>query len=164
METHRTRRYGRPIASNGLSDLNLTTDVAMAPGYVSGHFNDPDGDTFTFALASGSAALPAGLCLSGAGILSGTPTAAETAASIIIRASDGFLTADSGFSLTVSTISLPFSLTNFALHTDRDINGLTVSVFRLRLSHRLNWPDAQNRQRTQADISLPKIVQVILWG
>lgn len=103
-----------PTALGALADLSLTNAVAMTPVDMSGDFADPDGgDSLFFSIAPSSAALPAGLTFDGnSGILSGTPTANVTAASIIIRATDqGGLTVDSGFSLTVAdAVSAPTNL------------------------------------------------------
>ena len=59
---------------------------------------------YAFALAPGSAALPAGLSLSAAtGVISGTPSAAGTTSGVILRAVDALgATADAAFALTVA--------------------------------------------------------------
>lgn len=83
-----------------LSDLVLNEGVAMTPVNVADDFTGTA--PITYDLAPSSAALPAGLTLSGEGLLSGTPTEAAAARSIVIRATGfGGSTADSGFSLTV---------------------------------------------------------------
>lgn len=99
-----------PVAAGALADLTLTQNVAMTPVDLAADFSG--GAPITYALAPSSAALPAGLSLSGAGVLSGSPTATATAASIVVRGTnaDGF--ADSAFSLTVSAAATanPFAL------------------------------------------------------
>lgn len=86
-----------PVAAGGLADLVLTQGVAMAPVDVSGDFTDV-GDTLSFT-ASG---LPAGLTLSTAGLLSGTPTSLVTGQPAVVTAMDaGGQTAQSGFQITV---------------------------------------------------------------
>ena len=63
---------------------------------VSSAFSDPDEDTLTYKAAG----LPSGLSISPTGQITGTPTAAGVF-SITVTASDGELTADSTFDLTV---------------------------------------------------------------
>ena len=65
---------------------------------MSGFFSDPDaGDTLSFT-ASG---LPAGLAISAGGAITGTP-AQDGTYQVTVTASDGSLTADSGFTLVVA--------------------------------------------------------------
>lgn len=72
-------------------------------------FADPDsGDTGTY---SAVGTWPAGITVSSAGLISGTPSAAGTSSSLRVRRTDGGgLTADSNlFSITVSATSTPVS-------------------------------------------------------
>lgn len=73
-----------------IGDMTLLEDVAMVERDFSGHFSDDGALTF-----SAVGALPAGLSLSSAGVLSGTPTDVEVASDIVIRADDGTHTIDS---------------------------------------------------------------------
>ena len=72
---------------------------------VSGNFSDPDGDTLTF---SGTGA-PSSLSISAAGVVSGTPVAADVGThSITITATDpGGLSASDTFVLTISEAPAP---------------------------------------------------------
>lgn len=86
-----------PAVTGSLSDLTLTLDAAMTAVDVSGVFSDP-GDSLGFA-ASG---LPAGLALSTAGLLSGTPTAPGTSTVTVTATDGGGLSASAGFSVSVN--------------------------------------------------------------
>ncbi|MFK8015091.1 MAG: hypothetical protein AB8G17_06590 [Gammaproteobacteria bacterium] len=92
-----TKADQAPVAAGGLADLTLGLDNAMAAVDVSTDFTDAD-DTLTFT-ASG---LPAGLSLSSAGSLTGTPTALVTGQVVTITATDaGGQTATSAFQVTI---------------------------------------------------------------
>lgn len=83
-----------------IADISGTEAVALTPVDVSARFFDSEsGLTFS---AVGS--WPAGVTVSSAGVISGTPTTAGTYASLQVRATDaGSLTADSNaFSITVA--------------------------------------------------------------
>ena len=87
-----------PVAAGGLADLTLTQNVAMATVNVATDFTDAD-DTLTFT-ATG---LPAGLSLSSAGSLTGTPTTLVSGQAVVITATDaGGQTATSGFQISVT--------------------------------------------------------------
>lgn len=88
-----------------IGNLVLTKDVLMAPRTYSDRFTD-DG-ALTYAITG--TALPTGLSLSSAGVLTGTPTVVATTTGHIIRATDPDTnTVDSNaFSITVSTFTLP---------------------------------------------------------
>jgi hypothetical protein len=89
-----------PSASGRLADLTLTIGVATGLLDVASDFTGTAPITYT--LAPSSAALPAGLTLSSAGVISGAPTEAVAARSIVVRATNAAGFADSGFSLTVN--------------------------------------------------------------
>jgi len=114
-----------PTAAGGLSDITLTQNVAMAATDLSVDFSDADGDVLTFSLAPSSAALPAGISLSSAGLLSGTPTVTSVALSIVVRGADGGgLMADSGFSLTVNAASTADQIVTRGANTGSGKGGL----------------------------------------
>lgn len=94
-----------PAAAGSLADLTLTQGVAMAPVDVSADFTGTA--PITYALAPASEALPDGLSLSGAGILSGTPDTRSAAAIIVVRGTSPHGFADSGFSVSVETAIAP---------------------------------------------------------
>lgn len=97
-----------PTFTGPLTAQNLTENAAMTPYDVSGEFADPDaGDTLTFGLAPASNALPTGLSISTAGVISGTPTeVVASARTITIRATDGGgLTVDGTVDITVAAAS-----------------------------------------------------------
>lgn len=85
-------------AARGLADLILERGAALGSINLSKDFT---GGSLAYALAPSSAPLPAGLSLSAAGVLSGTPTQVAPAASIVIRGANATGFADSGFTLTV---------------------------------------------------------------
>jgi hypothetical protein len=89
-----------PVAAGGIADQEWEEDVEITDLDVSADFNDLD--NITYALAPSSDALPAGLSLSGAGVISGTPTAAASDLSIVVRGSNDYGTDDTAFSLTVT--------------------------------------------------------------
>lgn len=88
-----------------IDNISGTEGVALTPVDVSAKFFDSEsGLTFS---AIGS--WPAGVTVSSAGVISGTPTTAGTYASLQVRATDaGALTADSNaFSITVAAAAVP---------------------------------------------------------
>lgn len=88
-----------------IADISGTEAVALTPVDVSAKFFDSEsGLTFS---AIGS--WPAGVTVSSAGVISGTPTTAGTYASLQVRATDaGSLTADSNaFAITVAAAAVP---------------------------------------------------------
>lgn len=89
-----------PTSAGALADLSLTEGRAIAPADLAADFSGTA--PITYALAPSSAALPAGLSLSGAGVLSGTPTETVTHRSIVVRATNAYGFADSGFTLIVA--------------------------------------------------------------
>lgn len=89
-----------PTTVGSIPDQVYTEGVAITPLDLSGYFSDAD----TYALAPSSAALSAGLTLSDE-IISGTPTTAAAAVTIVIRASNDHGDADSGFQITINEAS-----------------------------------------------------------
>lgn len=105
-------------AFGDLSSATFTITVSYAPvkvtavtlptGYVGSNYTAPtltatggSGTGFTFALASGSA-LPAGLTLSPAGVLSGKPTTAGTTSFTVTATDSASNTGNGTFSITVN--------------------------------------------------------------
>lgn len=93
-----TVTWPAPVAGGSLPDLALATGEAMAVADLSAVFT---GSNIAYALTPASQALPAGLALSPAGLLSGTPTE-EAVRNIVVRASNSGGSAESGFSLTTA--------------------------------------------------------------
>jgi len=87
-----------PTAAGSLSDLAFTEGQEIGTIDLSTDFA---GEQLTFALAPSSDALPSGLALSSAGVLSGTPTAVVTGRNIVVRATNSAGSADSAFTLDV---------------------------------------------------------------
>ncbi|WP_346797114.1 carbohydrate-binding protein [Halomonas sp. Bachu 37] len=85
-----------PVVGSGLVDLEATQDESFSYTIPTDAFSDADGDSLSYT-ASG---LPAGLAISAAGVISGTPTAAGSF-DILVTASDGSASVESGFTLNV---------------------------------------------------------------
>ena len=82
--------------TTGIAGVPEATEGEAFSFDVSGFFDDPDADdTLTFA-----AALPAGLTISGAGVISGTPVA-DGSFAITVTATDGQASVSSSFTLEV---------------------------------------------------------------
>ena len=96
-----------PTPVGSISNQNGTQNQAFGPLDVSGNFTDPDGDDLVFALLGTPEGT--GLSINGiTGIISGTPTNADAEASplaLTVRATDGGLTADQNFSMTVANVN-----------------------------------------------------------
>lgn len=105
-----------PIALGALPSLLLEVDVEMSPRSLAADFS---GSNLTFGLATQSAPLPAGLSLSVAGILSGTPTEITVSNTIVIEAVNSEGSATSQFQLTIQEMILDFLPT---------LTGLTVNA------------------------------------
>ncbi|HEU0223729.1 MAG TPA: Ig domain-containing protein, partial [Paracoccaceae bacterium] len=90
--------YATPTVSGGAWDLLLPLNEPMRPYDAAVAFVGAD---LTYALAPGSAALPAGLALSSTGVLSGTPGAAVAGTALILQASNPGGAATKAVSLTV---------------------------------------------------------------
>ena len=91
-----------PVATGGIADQEYTEGVAITPLDVAADFT---GSNLTFALAPSSAALPAGLSLSSAGELTGTPTTEAAEVNIVVRATNSAGTADTAFGVTIAEAS-----------------------------------------------------------
>ena len=91
--------FTAPVAAGALPDQNYTSGVVIAPLDVSGDFT---GTQISYVLAPTSGALPIGLALTTAGVLSGTPTEEITGLAINVRGSNSGGFAESGFAITVS--------------------------------------------------------------
>nr|WP_297460315.1 carbohydrate-binding protein [uncultured Halomonas sp.] len=85
-----------PVVEEGLGDLSATEDEAFSFTIPADAFEDADGDALSYT-ASG---LPDGLTISSAGVISGTPSAAGSF-DILVSASDGNASVESGFTLNV---------------------------------------------------------------
>jgi hypothetical protein len=82
-----------------IGNLSGVVNVPFVPVDYSGRFSDADMDELTFAIVG---TLPAGLSLSTAGVLSGTPTETGTFADLVVQATDGTDTDDSNaFTVTI---------------------------------------------------------------
>ncbi|WP_341649943.1 fibronectin type III domain-containing protein [Thauera humireducens] len=92
-----------------IAAISATEGVALSALDVSSRFSDAE-SALTFS-AVGS--WPAGVTVSSAGVISGTPTTAGTYSGLQVRATDaGALTADSNaFSITVAAAALPSTIT-----------------------------------------------------
>jgi hypothetical protein len=105
-----------------ISNLTLTVNVAMNSRDYSSRFSDIESLTFTIV-----GTLPTGLSLSGAGVLSGTPTVLGTTTSLEVRASDGSLTQDSNsFSITVADAAVGEAGVGAVDVGDVDVGGVDV--------------------------------------
>ena len=93
-----------PEVDTPIPDQTATLGVAFGPLDVSGNFLDPDLDPMTFSAAGFPGGT--GLAISGAGVISGTPTADDVLASpftitVTATAADG--TVDDAFDMTVTS-------------------------------------------------------------
>ena len=94
-----------PVAAGAIPDQTWTVGTAVSLN-VSTDFT---GTGITYALAPSSSALPAGLSLSAAGVISGTPTAAATG-TIVVRGTNGGGYADTGFGFAVAAAASAFGI------------------------------------------------------
>lgn len=113
------------------SNITITVGVAMTPVDVSGLFTDV-GDTLTFS-AVGS--WPAGVTVSSAGVISGTPTASGTYSALQVRATDtaSQTAVTNAFSIIVSSAAgsitlLPLKNLSGSLLTSKTINVTIVDA------------------------------------
>lgn len=108
-----------PVASGALPDLSLDLGVAMASVDVSADFADP-GDSLSFAAAG----LPAGLGVSGAGLLTGTPSEVIAGKIVTITATDSIgQQAVSAFQIDVTAVQTET--------TDPNVNSIGVDGWRV---------------------------------
>lgn len=96
-----------PAAAGGLADLVLTEGVAITPVDVSVDFTDDD------ALSFAASGLPAGLALSGAGLLTGTATATGSFNIVVTATDTAGQTAQSGFTITVNAAAVQVVTQNY---------------------------------------------------
>lgn len=117
-----------------IGNMTLAEDVAMSPVDVSARFSDSDALTFS---AVGS--WPAGVTVSSAGVISGTPTTSGTYASLAVRATDtAAQTVDSNaFTITVAplaTLATPPLKNNTGTLLANE-SGATVYVYAIGGGH-----------------------------
>ncbi len=92
-----------PVAAGTVGNQSYQEQSAIAPFDVSTDFT---GGGLSFSLAPTSAPLPAGLTLSSAGVITGTPTTVAGAVTIVVRATNAGGTADTSFDITITEIVL----------------------------------------------------------
>ena len=126
-----------------IANLTLYQDVPASLS-LAGRFTDQDAMTFSLIGTP-----PAGISLSSAGVLSGTPTTLETAAGLLVRASDGSLTADS------NTFSIAIEVAPEATQTFFQSRGRATSIFRRRRGYkdRVAGVIAAGRTRDAVDLA-----------
>jgi len=133
-----------PVVNTGLDDLTATADEPFTFTIPTDAFSDADGDTLSYT-ASG---LPAGLSISAAGVITGTPSAAGSFA-IIVTASDGSASIDTGFTLNVATAPIDDEQTPF---NDTETpwavgNNLTLDAALFDVGGEgISWSDADAEQ------------------
>ena len=94
-----------PTATGGVADQTFTLNEAITPLDVAADFTGSA--PITYALAPASDALPAGLSLSSAGEISGTPTEEVGPVNIEVRGTNADGSDDTAFAVTVAAV-LPF--------------------------------------------------------
>ncbi|CAM0554349.1 hypothetical protein EHLJMEHL_04445 [Vreelandella titanicae] len=133
-----------PVVNTGLDDLEATADEPFTFTIPTDAFSDADGDTLSYT-ASG---LPAGLSISAAGVITGTPSAAGSF-DIIVTASDGSVSIDTGFTLNVATAPIDDEQTPF---NDTETpwavgNNLTLDAALFDVGGEgISWSDADAEQ------------------
>ncbi len=106
-EYTRARNYIITVGNKNLPPVWDTASGTLGSSYSNAPFNkqlaahDPEGNPVTYSQVGGS--LPPGLTLGSTGVISGTlgVVVSDTTYSFTVRASDGTLTVDRGFSITV---------------------------------------------------------------
>lgn len=93
-----------PVAAGALPDVSFVKDSAITAINVAADFT---GSGITYALAPSSAALPVGLALSSAGMITGTPTTPAAQVNIIVRGTNSGGFDDTGFGIGVSEFVPP---------------------------------------------------------
>jgi len=111
-----------PTAAGGIADQSYPEDIAIVPLNVAADFT---GTGITYALAPSSAALPVGLSLSSAGLLTGTPTTPAAAAIIVVRGTNAGGFADTAFDITVTVSGAAFATTTLSVV---DHGGVSVPL------------------------------------
>lgn len=111
-----------PTFTGSISNIGpLPIGVAMTPVDVSSQFG---GDTGTFSFASG--APPAGISLSSAGVLSGSPTVAVVDTGLVIRKTNASGTADSNVFSITTVGGVPVLTT--PLPNRQDLNASVINI------------------------------------
>ena len=133
-----------PVVSEGLEDLAATEDEPFTFTIPTDAFDDADGDALSYT-ASG---LPAGLSISAAGVITGTPSAAGSF-DIIVTASDGSASIDTGFTLNVATAPVddeqaPFNDTETPWAVGNNLT-LDAALFDVG-GEGISWSDADAEQ------------------
>jgi Putative Ig domain len=108
-----------PTWPTPIPDQSSVEDSAITPLNVSGNATGNPAPTFT------AVALPAGLFVSTAGVVTGTPTTPGTTTATI-RASNSQGQADDSFQWTITAAGVPPTLANLPIRSDRV--GASVSV------------------------------------
>ncbi|GHF33427.1 hypothetical protein [Seohaeicola zhoushanensis] len=107
-ETTALIRYNAPVAASGLSNQSWPAEAAITAFDVSADFT-VTGDAslvgVTFTLDPTSDPLPAGLSLSPAGLITGTPTTEAAAVTIVVRGTNSGGNATTTFDITISAAS-----------------------------------------------------------
>ena len=121
-----------PVVDNMIADQTATEGTAFSFAFPSNTFSDPDtGDTLTYtALLSDDSALPTWLTFTPATrTFSGTPAAADAGTlSIKVTASDGSLSAEDTFTLTVN--ALPVFTVSIAESVSEGADDIICSTLR----------------------------------
>ncbi|WP_436397430.1 Ig domain-containing protein [Roseobacter sp. S98] len=96
-----------PVAAGAVADQLYVTDDPVTGPDVAADFT---GDAVLYALAPSSGALPAGLSLTSAGLITGTPTAPGGPVTVIVRGTNAGGFADSAFEITVAAYEITATL------------------------------------------------------
>ena len=162
-----------PVAAGAIPDQTWTVGTAVSLN-VSTDFT---GTGITYALAPSSSALPAGLSLSAAGVISGTPTAAATG-TIVVRGTNGGGYADTGFGFEVAAAaSALVSLDGWTIETATPASmvGQTIMVQRagfnasgaavtvsdpVKITDRLRQPYPNHNSKTTDKVVLGEYIHV----
>lgn len=116
-----------PVAAGALGDKEYTTGIAIPAYDISADFT---GSGLSYDLAPTSDPLPAGLWLSAAGLILGTPSAVATGRNIVVRGANAGGAADSAFTLdTVTLTATDNDDGTYAIDYGADTpNELTVTI------------------------------------
>lgn len=128
-----------PTVTSSVPDQAWTVGQAITGLDLSGHVTGAD---VTFALAPSSAALPAGVSLSAAGVLSGTPTATWTG-TVVVRASNPGGHVDLGFSAAVApapNVTINTEANNTASISPVGLSTMSITVTDEPWASRGSWP------------------------
>ncbi|MEL6104152.1 MAG: Ig domain-containing protein, partial [Pseudomonadota bacterium] len=117
----RTNTLG-PVAQGGIADISLPQGLGAT---IVDIVSDFSGGDLSYSLAPSSDTLPAGLQFNQNGTITGTPTDLTPGRFIVIRASNTFGFADSGFVLEVVALSFTPELTGL---TNNPTHGLSAQT------------------------------------